>query len=127
MKKVFTDSSVIPCDMAKGVLESNGIQSMIRNERGSALGGVGYPNPFMMSLAYAWPEVWVRDEDFTAATHLIAQMKASQPSDAEPWKCSQCGESVDGEFSVCWNCEMPRGKAESTMQDERVAGDDHVQ
>jgi hypothetical protein len=29
---------------------------------------------------------------------------ATPPAGSGSWKCPQCGESVPGEFEVCWNC-----------------------
>ena len=99
--------------MVKGILESNGIESMIKNERGSASAGVGYPVPFMSSLAYAWPEVWVRDEDCATALQILAEVKERQPNSGVPWTCRQCGESVDAELAACWNCETPMDEKSS--------------
>ena len=111
MKMIFTDSSVVPCDMVKGLLDSNGIRSMIKNEHGST--PAGDPVPFMPSLAYAWPEVWVNDGDFARASDLIKDMTLPQEPDALPWKCPHCGEVVDSEFDACWNCSATREEQES--------------
>ena len=48
------------------------------------------------------------DEDAQAALEIIREMKASETQTDSPWKCSHCGETVDAEYSVCWNCESPR-------------------
>ena len=62
MKKVFTNPSVVPCDLLKGLLEASGIPAMIKNERGSASAGEAWPIPQSISAAFAWPEVWVPDD-----------------------------------------------------------------
>lgn len=108
MKMIFTDPSVVPCDLLKGCLEVQGLRVILKNERGSACAGVGYPIPFMPSATFAWPEVWVADEDVDAAARIVAEMKQNQMSTDAPWKCGQCGETVDGELGVCWNCETPK-------------------
>lgn len=108
MKKIFADPSVVPCDLLRGLLEGRGIKVFIKNELGSAGAGVGDPVPFMPSLTFAWPEVWVADEDAQAALEIIREMKASETQTDSPWKCSHCGETVDAGYSVCWNCESPR-------------------
>lgn len=108
MKMIFTDPSVVPCDMVRGVLEGSGIGAIIKNERGSAAASVGYPMPRMISLTFAWPEVWVADDDYTAAVGVLAEMKASHVSSDLPWKCRRCGETVDSELAVCWNCDTPQ-------------------
>lgn len=108
MKKVFTNPSVVPCDMLKGLLESSGIPAMIKNERGSASAGVGWPIPHATSVAFAWPEVWVPDDRHEEAAAIVAEMNQEHPATGGPWTCPQCGEEVDTELSVCWNCETPK-------------------
>ena len=108
MKLIFTDSSVVPCDILKGLLECNGVKAVIKNERGSAGGSMGDPVPTMPSLAFAWPQVWVADHDYVTAAAIVAEMKDAQNSNEAPWKCKQCGETVDAEFAACWNCNEPK-------------------
>jgi hypothetical protein len=107
MKRIFTDPSVVPCDVLKSMLESQGLMVVIKNERGSASAGVGFPVPAMLSIPFAWPEVWVSDEDYETAKTLIADMKKEESGDSF-WVCSRCREKVNGELAVCWNCETPR-------------------
>ena len=71
MKQVFTNSSVIPCDLIKSVLEAEGISATIKNELGSAAAGYSLPTLDNPSLPWAWPEVWVADEDYERAMELI--------------------------------------------------------
>ena len=104
MKMVFTAPTVVPCDMIRSVLEANGIDTLMKNERGSAPAGVGWPIPDMMALTYAWPEVWVRDEDGDAAMLLVAGLE-DKPADKASLTCRKCGEIVGAELAVCWNCE----------------------
>jgi hypothetical protein len=77
MKQVFTSSSVIPCDLILSVLEAAGIEATIRNPLGSAAAGCGFPVPNNPSLAWAWPEVWVNDEDYGWALEVIARPEHS--------------------------------------------------
>jgi len=107
MKMVFTSPTVVPCDMIRSVLEANGIDTLMKNERGSAPAVVGWPIPDMMALTYAWPEVWVRDEDGDTAMLVVAGLK-EPPADTASWTCRKCGEIVGAELAVCWKCEIPR-------------------
>lgn len=77
MKRVFTNSSVVPCDLVKSVLDSEGIFATIRNELGSAASGCSLPVVDNPSLPWAWPEVWVSDEDYDRASALIAARENS--------------------------------------------------
>ena len=71
MRQVFTNSSVIPCDLIKSMLEAAGIPAIIRNELGSAVAGYSIPTLDNPSLPWAWPEVWVSDGDYERAIELI--------------------------------------------------------
>jgi len=108
MKMLFTDPSVVPCDLLKGMLAGQGITAMIKNERGAASAGVGEPVPFMVTPAFAWPEVWVADEDYEEAAALMRALKEDSVSGSQPWKCPACGEEVDAELSACWNCNQAK-------------------
>ena len=111
MKKVFTNPSVVPCDLLKGLLEASGIPAMIKNERGSASVGEAWPIPQSISAAFAWPEVWVPDDRLEEAAALVAAMNADAPAPGCAWICRQCGEEVDAELCVCWNCETPKSES----------------
>jgi hypothetical protein len=108
MKMVFTDPSVVPCDILKGLLEARGVPSIIKNERGSAGASVGDPVPFMVSATFAWPEVWVPDDRYDESSAIVKDMKQQEVTAGNPWKCSKCGEEVDPELTSCWNCDTPK-------------------
>ena len=82
MKQVFTNSSVIPCDLIKSMLEAAGIPAVIRHELGSAAAGYSIPTRDNPSLPWAWPEVWVSDPDYETAIELIKGYTTN--SDTEP-------------------------------------------
>lgn len=79
MKQVFTAPSVVPCDLVKSVLEDAGIECMIKNERGSAIAGYGYPMRDNPSLFWAWPEVWVNDKPFEVACRIVTDLQNPSP------------------------------------------------
>ena len=48
------------------------------------------------------PEVWVlHEEQFARAEALLADL-ANLPQ--RRWRCTACGEEVEGGFESCWNC-----------------------
>jgi hypothetical protein len=57
-----------------------------------------------------FPTVWViQDEDLPRAQALLKQFLNNAPPCAGPdWVCPQCGERVEGDFELCWNCSHPR-------------------
>lgn len=76
MKMVYTAQNVIPCDILTSMLQAEGIWCTINNPRGSFTVGEGWPLP--SSLAWAWPEVWVRDEDFETAADITSQFRKNR-------------------------------------------------
>ena len=57
------------------------------------------------------PTLWVvEDDDFERGRELLGRFQADAlcPTSAATWHCSACGESVDGDFDLCWNCGQPR-------------------
>ena len=84
MKRVFTAPNVIPCDLLRSMLEAAGIESMFKNEGGSAMTGNALPVPGGAELPWAWPEVWVNDEDFETAAEIAADFQRQNEGRAEP-------------------------------------------
>ena len=114
MKKVFTRSSVIPCDLAKSVLEAAGIFAVIRHELGSAAAGYSWPVPDNPSLPWAWPEVLVSEEDYERALEILATSSAesapqwenpvlpsAKTSPAAINRCSYCGREFPDDVTTC--------------------------
>lgn len=78
---VFTAPSVIPCDFLRGLLDVASIQSMLKNEGGSSILGRGMPLAGGPKLPFAWPEVWVNDEDYETASEIADEFQQSHPQD----------------------------------------------
>lgn len=76
------------------VLEGQGITCQIRGEeRRMALGEVP-PHE-------CWPELWVDDDRAAEAREIVA---AAATTDQPGWTCPNCGEVLEGQFDVCWQC-----------------------
>lgn len=61
------------------------------------------------------PRLWVFRGDEARARTLLEQFEKQHqrphPDDDRPaatWQCPTCGEQVDSEFELCWNCQTPR-------------------
>ena len=57
------------------------------------------------------PTLWlIDDQDLGRAREVLARFLAPPPSDsnAVPWDCPACGEPVEGDFDLCWNCGRAR-------------------
>ena len=59
MKKIFTSQNLTRCDLVRGLLEANGIEAVLKNEHACNTAAAS----IVGGLAFAWPEVWVNDED----------------------------------------------------------------
>jgi len=99
MKKLTSAESLITINHYKNLLAAEGIETQIRNQHlGSIMGEV----PFFET----WPQLWiVNDLDYDRAVQLLDSTESESPSD--PWKCSRCGETNEGQFSICWSCGNP--------------------
>lgn len=100
MIKVFTTHDVVHAGYLKSLLEERGIGTIMRNE---FLGGGAGELP----LNECWPEIWVTDaRDADIARKIIAE--SSTPIVANQWVCTNCEESLEGQFTKCWQCGAPR-------------------
>ena len=55
------------------------------------------------------PELWLVDErDEALARKLIDAALRGPAVDAPAWRCAHCGESLEAQFTVCWNCGTAR-------------------
>ena len=98
MKRVYSEHSPLFIYHLKDLLEEKGIAAIIKNE--FLGGGAGELPP-----TEVWPELWVvenRDDD--AAKKIVLNFIESTKSLSRDWVCAVCGENVEGQFKVCWNC-----------------------
>lgn len=86
--------------LVRGLLERDGIKCITKNEQlAGALGDI----PFLECE----PELWVvHDEDLPQAQRILADHNAPASSTAQ-WRCSHCGELIEGQFGACWQCGTP--------------------
>jgi hypothetical protein len=73
MKKIYTSSNLTHCDLVRGVLEESGFPVMLKNEFVSNTAGASIAG----SLGFAWPEVWVHDEDAESAVECLRDAELS--------------------------------------------------
>jgi hypothetical protein len=96
MKKVFTAHDTILAGYFKSILEERGIACVLRNDY---LGGGAGELP----LNECWPEIWVVDpREEQLAKSIIAQNRT--PAEGDAWLCPSCQESLEPQFTSCWQC-----------------------
>lgn len=98
MKKLYSAQDPLMIGHLKNVLENQGIDCVIKNTY--LAGAVGELPPIE-----CWPELWVVDDaEYSVAEEVLEKALAPLGSVKRPWKCTKCGEEVEGQFTECWNC-----------------------
>ena len=107
MKRVYSSYDYMLIGHLKGVLDDHGIACMTRNEY--LIGGAGDLPP-----NECWPEIWVVDDADRDRARTIVDTALADPAlaggeSAPMWQCAGCAESIEGQFTACWNCGAERG------------------
>lgn len=104
--EVYAAGDLAEAHFLHNMLADAGIEARVV---GDAIATLGYPPG-----GRATPRLWVRPADEAQARQLIGdweKVHARPHFDDEPrtaWKCSACGELVEEDFDLCWNCQNPR-------------------
>ena len=102
MIKLYVSQSLVDVESRKEVLEQAGILCTVKNQQGSSLAGE-------VPFAEVFPELWViHDEDYPKAKDILENWDKEPASIKSDWRCSQCGEIHEGEFTTCWKCGQER-------------------
>jgi hypothetical protein len=102
MKRVYRAASLLQVAHARNVLTVAGIRSELRNQYlAGALGD--------LPMLETWPQVFVDDEDESAALRALA--RAAVAARGESWRCANCGEVSEPQFTACWRCGAAAGGA----------------
>ncbi len=100
MKRIWRAYHVVEAMHLRNVLEAAGIPAILRNENLIRVAGE-------VPFDQAWPEVWILDDSHAApAAALIHELR--HPPYAPGWTCLRCQESLEGQFTTCWNCGTDR-------------------
>jgi hypothetical protein len=91
--------------LLKGILEGEGIEATVQGEfLWIARGEV----PMTADTA---PSVWVLDKtEYERAMEIVKTFQSSENvggSENEEWKCADCNEINEGQFTECWHCGAP--------------------
>jgi rubrerythrin len=82
----------------KNIMEHSDIPCTIKNQQTAGLAG---EVPFVE----VFPELWVlRDEDLENAKDILENWGKAKPAQEREWLCPNCGETIEKEFTACWNC-----------------------
>ena len=109
MKKLYTARDSLEAHFLRNLLEAQGIHSTVL---GDALGAARGELPMTQETL---PAVWVNSEDVERAQDLVEEYEnRGAPADEDDlervgWTCPNCGEVIEGQFGMCWNCQTVRG------------------
>jgi hypothetical protein len=101
MTRVFVAQHPAEAHLVRGLLEADGIPAEVHGE--SLFGARGEAPATPDTL----PSVWVVDDaDAPKAAAFLADFGRQKMHGIEPasWRCSNCGETVEGQFTDCWRC-----------------------
>jgi len=103
MIKVFEDFDITLVGHYQSVLESNGIETFMKNQFGTS--GAG-ELPFIEVI----PQLWVLNEnDAGRARELIGELHDKlDTGQMQAWTCPECGTRLEAAFTHCWKCSSAR-------------------
>jgi hypothetical protein len=108
MKQVFNAEHPAEAHTVRTLLEEAGIPAEVSGESLFGLRGmVGMTEGTL-------PSVWIyEDGQKEAALAVVAAYQASRASApaaeaGDSWQCPKCGEMLEGQFGVCWQCHAER-------------------
>ena len=100
MKPLYEAKDRIEAQLVKDFLGARHIATVVQ---GDYLSGAAGELP-----ALQFPVIWVMDDrDYARGRELIDEFFASVEGDCT-WRCPQCGEWVERQFQLCWNCGFER-------------------
>ena len=107
MRHVYTGRDEMDAHFLKGLLENEGIEAVVTGENLEATWAT------LPLSEKSLPGVWVREQDEERALLIVKDYEQVDAVNAEEtveessrptWKCPNCGEAVEEQFSECWNC-----------------------
>lgn len=101
MIKIYEASSVSDAYIFASVLDSEGIEAQVCNDRLMGLvGELPYSAEILPIVAI------YKQEDYKRALELAQEYSQNQESlITDEWVCKICSESNPSNFELCWNCQ----------------------
>ncbi len=109
------DADIVEAYLAADITEAHFLRDLLE-EQGIKARVVGDTLTGMIPAGEVTaPRVWVFRSDEIRARELLDEYERvhrrphpDEAPSAETWKCPTCGEEVETEFELCWNCQTPR-------------------
>ena len=113
LKKIYEADGPGDAHVLRGLLEVEGIDSVIRGDDMVPLQGGS------LSYVEMTTSVWVLDDDpdrYARAVEIADEYAARrrvpaavEEESAGGWRCRSCGEIIEEQFTACWSCGADRG------------------
>ena len=100
MELIHTTEDTVYLYHLKNILETAGVESLIKNDRLLTISGE-------IPMTNCWPELWIVDDTKLSLSMKIfheVQTNGIEIDEHEVWVCDRCGETHSKQFSDCWNC-----------------------
>jgi hypothetical protein len=115
--RVYTALNAFDAHAMRLKLAIHGITSIIQGQNFQNLFGS------IMMIPGTLPSVWVHPDAAAEARQLISPDTDADSSPGQPWICPNCHETVEDQFTDCWNCLTPRhtetlGPAPDVIEDD---------
>jgi hypothetical protein len=98
--KVFSTHDPIELNLVRSLLEASDI---VAHTRGEATRTTGGPHAYVDPLS-----IWVAQDADAENAHRIVRDYLAEPDTSRGrirgWQCSNCRETMDAQFTHCWNC-----------------------
>jgi predicted RNA-binding Zn-ribbon protein involved in translation (DUF1610 family) len=103
LKRIYSSRNLMEAHFVRSLLDAQGISASVMGQTLSEIVGA------VPSL----PSVWINAEDMDRAAGIVAAFEdapAHQPPflAGTSWKCPNCQEVLEGQFTACWRCQKPR-------------------
>lgn len=104
---VYHAQNLIEAEFLHSILSDAGVESRV-------IGGAVVLLSEVLPNISESPCLWVRQSDVTRAREILTDYEERRDKPRRPeeppatWKCTACGEMVDDDFDMCWNCQNPR-------------------
>ncbi|MGO2508145.1 MAG: putative signal transducing protein [Vibrio hibernica] len=101
--KIYSASTPIEAHIVCGLLQSQGVEVKVYAEDLFSLKGE------IPLTSETDPYIWLLNaQDETLARNIIQDYESEESEGGINWQCSSCGEIVEPQFSICWNCEREK-------------------
>jgi hypothetical protein len=108
MHRLYQARDRIEAELLRDFLDRHLVEAVVLGDYLSGAAG-GLP-------ADISPSVWIlEDEHRERGRDLLDRFQADRARQhpGAAWICGRCGESVEGDFDLCWNCGHPRTESGS--------------